>query len=72
MSSVQSFADQYADYYINFTVNMSPGPTWPKFDVRERKMLQLQNGNTKVIRDDENFYLSDYFIDPSIQQEFQR
>ncbi|KAJ8489666.1 hypothetical protein ONZ45_g13493 [Pleurotus djamor] len=46
-----TFADQFLSFYINFVHDTNPGPTWPRYASRERKVLQLLRGNITVTPD---------------------
>ena len=69
--SAQAFSDQYVDFYLNFTVNLNPGPAWPQFDTESQQILQLAVGNVTAIPDDVDVPQTSFFNEESILLEFQ-
>ena len=49
--AAQAFSAQLMDYYLNFTVNLNPGPSWTEFTSSDPKILQLNIGNITMIGD---------------------
>ncbi|TBU54911.1 alpha/beta-hydrolase [Dichomitus squalens] len=48
----QEFANQMADFYINFISDLNPGAPWPQFTPTNRVVLQLMRDNITAIPDD--------------------
>ena len=72
MPSAQAFSDQYMDFYLNFTVNVNPGSTWPRYTKENRLLLQIKSDDFTPVLDDSRFEYSEYFNRPGVQYEFRR
>ncbi|KAF5310380.1 hypothetical protein D9611_012087 [Ephemerocybe angulata] len=58
-SAGQGMSAIIADYWISFTVSLDPNdgkgvkrPEWPQYTTKNQVLLQLEGGNTTVIKDD--------------------
>ncbi|TEB32798.1 triacylglycerol lipase 3 [Coprinellus micaceus] len=58
-SSSQSLSSIMMDYWISFTVSLTPNdgkgierPNWPRYTKRNQVVLQLEGGNTTAVNDD--------------------
>lgn len=45
---------------------------WPKFNVRDKKVLQLKNGNITLIPDDFNLDKTNFLNSPEVLNEFEK
>lgn len=65
-SGQEAFSNQNMDFYINFVVDLDPGPPWTKFTLRNPKLLQLKVDNITMIRDTVRIPQTDFINSPRI------
>ncbi|KAF9048750.1 alpha/beta-hydrolase [Panaeolus papilionaceus] len=64
------FAATYRDFYINFVNDLNPGPEWPPYSTKTRKVLQLIRDNITLIPDDFNIVQTNFINTQRVQNEF--
>ncbi|KAI0778729.1 alpha/beta-hydrolase [Trametes elegans] len=68
----QAFAEQMADFYINFVTDLDPGAPWPRFTLESKQVLQLKRDNVTAIPDDFLANKSDFLNSARVLAEFQK
>ncbi|OJT04458.1 hypothetical protein TRAPUB_4728 [Trametes pubescens] len=68
----QAFAEQLADFYINFINDLSPGALWPQFTLQTKQVLQLMRDNITAIPDDFNLQKTNFSDSMRVLNEFQK
>ncbi|KAH8094625.1 alpha/beta-hydrolase [Cristinia sonorae] len=66
------FSIQFREFYINFIHDLNPGPAWPRFESKTRKILQLMRDNITAIPDDFLLEKTDFLTSPRVLAEFQK
>ncbi|KAF9048751.1 alpha/beta-hydrolase [Panaeolus papilionaceus] len=64
------FAVKYRDFYINFVNDLNPGPDWPSYSTKTRKVLQLVRDNITLIPDDFNIVQTNFLNTVQVLDEF--
>ncbi|CDO73084.1 hypothetical protein BN946_scf185007.g138 [Trametes cinnabarina] len=68
----QQFAEQMADFYINFINDLDPGAPWPRFTPNSKNELQLMRDNITVIPDDFDLAKTTFLESTRVLAEFQK
>ncbi|KAI0828958.1 alpha/beta-hydrolase [Trametes gibbosa] len=68
----QAFAQQMADFYINFINDLNPGAPWPRFTLQAKNVLQLMRDNITVIPDDFLLEKTNFLNSAQVLNEFQK
>ncbi|KAI0639960.1 alpha/beta-hydrolase [Trametes polyzona] len=68
----QAFAEQVADFYINFINDLDPGAPWPRFTPQAKNVLQLKRDNITAIPDDFNLEKTNFLDSARVLNEFQK
>ncbi|EIW63971.1 alpha/beta-hydrolase [Trametes versicolor FP-101664 SS1] len=68
----QAFAEQMADFYINFINDLNPGAPWPQFTLETKQVLQLMRDNITAIPDDFNLQKTDFLDSTVVLGQFQK
>ncbi|KAI0673681.1 alpha/beta-hydrolase [Trametes maxima] len=68
----QAFAEQLADFYINFISDLDPGAPWPRFTTESKQVLQLMRDNVTAIPDDFDLGKTTFLDSARVLNEFQK
>ncbi|KAI0363529.1 alpha/beta-hydrolase [Pilatotrama ljubarskyi] len=68
----QEFAEQMAEFYINFINDLNPGAPWPRFTLQAKNVLQLMRNNITVIPDDFLLEKTEFLDSTRVLAEFQK
>ncbi|KAH7928068.1 alpha beta-hydrolase [Leucogyrophana mollusca] len=66
------FANQMTSYWINFVNDMNPGPSWPRYDISSKQVMQLMRDNVTLIPDDFSLTRTDYLNSPPLLAAFEK
>ncbi|KAH9897858.1 alpha/beta-hydrolase [Cubamyces lactineus] len=68
----QAFAEQMADFYVNFVNDLNPGAPWPRFTSSSKTVLQLMRDNVTAIPDDFDLDRTNFLDSARVLNEFQK
>ncbi|KXN81287.1 Lipase 2, partial [Leucoagaricus sp. SymC.cos] len=68
----KDFANQLRDFWITFVNDLNPGGGWPRYDNRNKRVMQLKRDNITVIPDDWDVDKIDFIDTERVLREFQK
>ncbi|RPD65119.1 alpha/beta-hydrolase [Lentinus tigrinus ALCF2SS1-6] len=68
----QDFANQMADFYVNFISDLHPGAPWPQYELSSKSVLQLMRDNITAIPDDFLLEKTNFLDSSRVLTEFQK
>ncbi|KAI0361028.1 alpha/beta-hydrolase [Trametes cingulata] len=68
----RQFAEQMAEFYINFINDLNPGAPWPRFTLQSKQVLQLMRNNITAIPDDFLAEKTNFLDSTRVLAEFQK
>ncbi|KAF8517683.1 alpha/beta-hydrolase [Hysterangium stoloniferum] len=62
----------FTDAYINFVNDLNPGSFWPRYNLKDKPVLQFMQGNVTVIADDFFIEKTNFHNSAKVMDEFEK